>query len=134
MKKDEVPQDQAPAFEGQKKAMYAVDGDGRYTITGSSGWEAEQTVLDQAIAHYESLTRIALERARDGTGTPLEYHMYRRRMDPTLLAQTTGLFRWRVRRHLRPAVFARLPERTLEKYATALGLTVTQLCAVPDDD
>ena len=134
MKKDEVPQDQAPAFEGQKKAMYAVDNDGRYTITGSSGWEAEQTVLDQAIAHYDSLTRTALERVRDGTATPLEYHMYCHRMDATLLAQSTGLFRWRVRRHLRPAVFARLPERTLEKYATALGLTVTQLCAVPNDD
>ena len=55
-------------------------------------------------------------------------------MDATLLAQSTGLFRWRVRRHLRPAVFARLPERILEKYATALGITVTQLCAVPNDD
>lgn len=134
MKKDEVPQDQAPAFEGQKKAIYALDDDGRYTITGSSGWEAEQTVLDQAIAHFDGLTRTALERARNGTGSPLEYHMYCHRMDATLLAQSTGLFRWRVRRHLRPATFARLPERILTRYATALGITVAQLRAVPNND
>lgn len=134
MKKDEVPQDQAPAFEGQKKAIYALDDDGRYTITGSSGWVAEQTVLDQAIAHFDDLTRTALERARNGTGSPLEYHMYCHRMDATLLAQSTGLFRWRVRRHLRPATFARLPERILTRYATALGITVAQLRAVPNND
>ena len=134
MKKAEVPQDHSPAFEGQKKAVYAVDDDGRYTITGSSGWDAEQTVLDQAISHFESLTRSALERARNGTGTPLEYHMYQRRMDTTLLAQSTGLFRWRVRRHLRPAVFARLPQRILTRYASALGITVAQLSSVPGND
>ncbi len=119
---------------GQTKAVYAVDDDGRYTVIGSSGWEAEEVVLDQAITHFEQLASRALERARCGAAAPLEYHMYRRRMDSALLAQSTGFFKWRVRRHLRPAVFSRLDDRILEKYAEALGLTVPQLRQVPDDD
>lgn len=133
MKKDEVPQDVARAFEGQTKAVYAIDEHGRYTITGSSGWEAEEVVLDQAIAHFEQLAAAALKRARDGATAPLEYHMYCQRMDPTLLAQSTGFFKWRVRRHLHPSVFARLNEGVLAQYADALGLTVAQLRALPDD-
>ncbi len=134
MKKNEVPQDHARALEGQKKAVYAVDNDGRYTIIGSSGWEAEEVVLDQAITHFEQLASQARERVRCGAAAPLEYHMYRRRMDPALLAQSTGIFKWRVRRHLRAAVFARLDDGILEQYADALDLTVRQLRQVPDDD
>ena len=134
MKKSEVPQDRASAFEGQKKAVYAVDDDGRYTITGSSGWEAEEVVLEQAITHFKQMAAAALERVRGGTAAPLEYHMYNRRMDLTLLAQSMGFFKWRVRRHLRPAAFARLDDTILEQYADALGLTIQQLCRVPDDE
>jgi hypothetical protein len=134
VKKDEVPQDRARAFEGQKKAVYAVDGEGRYSITGSSGWEAEEIVLDQAITYFARLASQALERVRCGTASPLEYHMYRQRMDLTLLAQSTGFFKWRVRRHLRPAVFARLNAKILERYTGALGLTIQQITQVPDDD
>lgn len=132
MKKSEVPQDRASAFEGQKKAVYAVDDDGRYTMTGSSGWEAEEVVLEQAITHFEQMAATALERVRDGTAAPLEYHMYARRMDLTLLAQSTGVFKWRVRRHLRPDVFSRLDESILERYADALGMTIQDLSRVPD--
>jgi hypothetical protein len=44
-----------------------------------------------------------------------------------LLAQTTGLWSWRVRRHLRPDRFAALPPRLLARYAQALGLSAEQL-------
>jgi hypothetical protein len=43
-------------------------------------------------------------------------------MDLALLSQTTGLWRWRVRRHLRPDVFARLSGGLRRRYARALGL------------
>ncbi len=134
MKKEEVPQDRSPSFEGQTKAIYAIDTDGRYKITGSSGWEAEEIVLDQAISHFEQQASDALGRARDGLTAPLEYHMYDQRMDLTLLAQSAGFFKWRVRRHLRPAVFARLGDKLLERYADALGLEPQQLRHIPDAD
>jgi hypothetical protein len=133
MKKSDVPQDQAAALEGQRKAMYAVDANGRYTIIPSSGWEAEEIVLENAIEHFSILRETARGRVRAGLASALEFHMYACRMDMTLLAQSTGLFKWRVRRHLKPTVFNRLSVDVLETYAEALGLTVAQLKRLPDE-
>jgi hypothetical protein len=128
---DEVPQEGNATLGGQRKAMYAVGADGRYTIVQSRGWEAEEAVTTQAVEAFQRLAHEALRRAREGLSSPLEYHMYRGRMDLALLAQTTGLWRWRIRRHFRPAVFARLKTVLLMRYAEALGISVDQLRAVP---
>jgi hypothetical protein len=48
-------------------------------------------------------------------------------MDVALLAQATGLWRWRVRRHFRPEIFARLPRALLQRYADAIGVTPEEL-------
>ncbi len=53
--------------------------------------------------------------------------MYRARMDVPLLSQTTGLWRWRVRRHLRPGAFERLPASIKRRYADAMGVPVEAL-------
>ena len=65
----------------------------------------------------------ARARALSGESSPLEYHMYRVRMDVDLLSQVTGLWRWRVRRHLKPAGYARLPAALKLRYAEALGIS-----------
>ena len=131
MRKDEVPQHDAKAFQGRKKALYAQDEQGRYSIVPSSGWEAEEIVLDQAIAEFEEQAAAALARAHAGESSPLEVHMFRCRMDVVLLAQSTGFFRWQVRRHLKPRVFASLSAAKLARYADALGLTIDELRALP---
>ena len=66
-----------------------------------------------------------------GRTSPLEFHMYDRRMDLALLGQTTGLWRWRIRRHFRPEIFARLKPALLARYADALGLSVDTLRRLP---
>lgn len=132
MKKDEVPQDQARAFMGHSKVLYAEDADGRYVAVPSNGWEAEEIVLDQAIAEFEQRAADAWQRARDGTGSTLEYHMYRERMDLVLLAQSTGYCKWRVRRHLRPGAFARLSPSCRARYAEALGKSPAELDTLPE--
>ena len=131
MKKDEVPQDRARAFQGRSKALYAQDENGQYKIVPSNGWVAEEIVLDQAIAEFVSAAEDALARARAGLTSPLEYHMYRCRMDVLLLAQSSGFFRWQVRRHLRAAIFEALPAAKKQRYADALGLSVAQLESLP---
>ena len=133
MKKDEVPQDQASALQGQRKAMYAVDDDGRYRVTGSSGWEAEEMVLDQAIEQYAQLTADAKQRVQRGLSSALEYHMYQRRMDVTILAQSTGFYKWQIKRHFKPAVFSALSPAKLQRYAEALGLSAAELGSLPPD-
>jgi hypothetical protein len=122
MRERDVPQEGNAILEGHRKAVYAVGEDGRLRIVASRGWAVEETVTQQAIDDLERRAREARARVLAGEASPLEYHMYRARMDPALLAQATGLWRWRVRRHLRPNVFARLSGGLRRRYARALGL------------
>lgn len=122
MRVDEVPQDRNPSFAGGRKAMYAVDGEGHYALVPSSGWEVEQIVTRQAVEALEQAAAAARARCLCGETSPLPYHMYRRRMDLALLAQATGLWRWRIRRHFDPARFARISPALLRRYADALGI------------
>ncbi|MGO1691910.1 MAG: hypothetical protein ACTHY7_02710 [Marinobacter sp.] len=134
MKLDEVPQDESQSFEGQKKRLYARDANGEYTTALSSGWEAEDVVLDQAVEEYNRFAREARERANLRLCSVLEYHMYAHRMDVTILAQATGFFRWQVRRHLKPAIFKGLAPHKLRRYEEALQMTAEQLRTLPPED
>lgn len=134
MKQDEVPQDQLDAFEGQKKPLYVLNKDGQYTTELSSGWEAEEIVLDQAIALFKTQCDDARQRVKQKLCAPLEFHMYQRRMDISVLAQSTGFFKWQVRRHMKPTVFANLNPKKLAKYQEALGLNASELQSMPNVD
>jgi hypothetical protein len=123
----DVPQEGNASLAGHRKAVYAVGDDGKLRIVASRGWEVEETVTRQAVEDLERRARDARARALAGQTSPLEYHMYRARMDIALLSQTTGLWRWRVRRHFRPGVFARLPSPLKRRYAEALGISVEAL-------
>ena len=131
MKKTEVPQDSRPEYGGERRALYALDDRGQYATVPSAGWRADEIVNQQAVDEYRRLADEALLRARAGQVSALEFHMYDRRMELETLAQATGLWRWRVRRHLQPAVFARLSPALLQRYADALGVTVAQLRVIP---
>ena len=127
MRERDVPQEGNATLDGKRKAIYALADDGKLRIVPSRGWEVEETVTRQALAELERHAQAARERVASGQSSPLEYHMYRARMDLALLSQATGLWRWRVRRHLRPAIFARLPRALLQRYADALGMTPDSL-------
>ena len=128
-----VPQEGNITLAGHRKAVYARDASGKIVPVGCAGWEVEEIVTLQAVHVLREQADAALARARSGLGSPLEYWMYARRMDLPLLAQATGLWQWRIRRHCRPEIFARLDDRFLARYATALGITVTQLKALPQE-
>lgn len=127
MRSDEVPQESAPLLEGERKAVYVVDPQGRYRIAQSGGTEAEITVTEEAVAWFARLAEEARQRALRGEGSPLEYHMYRLRLDLPTLAGAAGIWKWRVRRHLTARGFARLAPALLARYADAMGLAPEQL-------
>jgi hypothetical protein len=131
MKKAEVPQENNVVFEGGFKALYAVNEDGKYVVTPSSGWKVEETVTLMAVEDFRRQAEEARQRVLAGKSSALEYHMYAQRMDLPTLAQSVGMFQWRVKRHLRPAVFATLGEDMLERYADALGVPAAGLRQVP---
>jgi len=130
MKKADVPQDKNVILDGARKAVYALDEQGNYTMVPSDGWEAEEIVTTMAVDALKLQTKQAKQRCSAGESSPLEFHMYDKRMDLTLLSQTTGMAKWRVRRHLKPAVFAKLKPAMLARYAEALGMEPEGLKAV----
>lgn len=127
MRERDVPQEGNTTLAGHRKAVYAVADDGKLRLVTSRGWEVEEIVTRQAVEDLERRAVEARSRVRSGESSPLEYHMYRARMDLELLSQVTGLWRWRVRRHLKAAVFARLPLSLRRRYAEALGISVEVL-------
>lgn len=127
----DVPQEGNATLGGHRKALYARGADGRIGVVPSAGWEAEEIVTLQAVDVFDGYARAARGRVLAGLSSPLEYWMYARRMDLATFAQSSGVWRWRIRRHFRPAVFAGLAPALLERYAVALGITPEALRALP---
>ena len=127
MRDNEVPQEGNSTLDGHRKAVYARGDDGKLHLVASAGWEVEEIVTRQAVEDLERLTEDARQRVLAGQTSPLEFHMHRVRMDVPLLAQASGLWQWRIRRHFRPAVFARLSPRLLQRYAEAMGISIDRL-------
>ena len=63
----------------------------------------------------------------------LAYHMHSRLMDVAALASSTGLFKWQVKRHLKPKVIARMSPTTKALYCEALELSLQELGELPAD-
>ena len=134
MEERQVPQHNISTYAGNKKAMYATDPDGSYAVISSSGWNVEETVTKQALTELERLTNHAHGEVTAGRKSPLYFHMYNRRMDLQTLAQSTGLYKWRIKRHFIPSVFSGLSRKLLKRYSDALGISMKQLMTLPPDE
>ena len=127
MKIKEIPQDSIKTLGGEKKALYALDENGRYTTATTTGWEVEKIVLLDALADYDRKAKEARQRVLKNRTSPIEYFMYIRRMDLTTLAQAMGLFKWQVKRHLKPEIFRKLHEPVLRQYADLFRIPIRAL-------
>lgn len=128
MKKDEVPQDKSNLESTNSKELcYAVNEDGEYTTAHSSGWEPKTIALDNAIAEVNARIEAARQNVLNKKSSPLEYYMERHKMDVPILASYVGLWQWRVKRHFKPKVFAKLSNKILQKYADVFEITIAEL-------
>jgi hypothetical protein len=127
MKKEEVPQDLGSLGKVTKEVCYATDDTGKYTTELSQGWEVKAGALD--VAWQDIAERVAAAKAKvlRQEASPLLYFMELKLMDVGVLAGYTGFWKWQVRRHLRPAVFSKLPERKLRRYAEVFEVSVNDL-------
>jgi hypothetical protein len=132
MEHNKVPQDNISTYANNKKAIYATDEKGEYGIVASSGWEVEEEATKQALHELQRQAEEAYNEAASGARSPLYFHMYDRRMDLQVLAESTGMFKWRIKRHFKPAVFEKLSQKILERYADALGIGIDELCRLPE--
>ena len=131
---DDVPQEGNATLAGIRKAVYARGANNRIVTVASAGWEVEEIVTRQAVDIFSNYAAAARERVQTGKSSPLEYWMYARRMDLATFAQSSGVWRWRIRRHFQPARFARLSPALLDRYANALGISRHTLVALPRDE
>lgn len=133
MRQRDVPQDEG-LNQGLRELTYAVGDDGRYVGVPSVGWEPKNIANAQA---WEVISHDIREQARlvrEGRRSPIAYHMARHMMTPGLVADYVRLARWRVKRHLRPAVFARLKPEILQRYADLFRLSIAELKRIPDTE
>jgi hypothetical protein len=132
MKINEVPQDDVPYFsEGIKKGNYALDDEGKYVMVPSKGWEVDAFINSLAFNEYEAKVEETRKAVLEGKKSPLAYYMELRQMIPEFLGKTAGIATFRVKRHLRPEIFAKLKEPVLDSYAKALSITREELKTVP---
>lgn len=125
MKKNKVPQDDNPTYQGYgTKVIYAVDDGGEYTTVKSSGWEAEEIVLMDVVNDFKERAHEAKERVLSGLASPIEYFMHLKLMDPPALASGLGISKWRVKRHLTVRGFKRLDRKMLQRYADFFDISV----------
>ncbi|MFI5155901.1 MAG: hypothetical protein ACHQEM_06930 [Chitinophagales bacterium] len=127
MKKEDIPQDLGALGKVTKEVCYVVDASGNYVTDLSNGWEIKSKALDAAWEDISERVEAAKTKVIQGAASPLLYFMELKLMDIPILSAYTGIWQWRVRRHLKPGPFKRLSDRTLQKYAEAFELKVEDI-------
>ena len=128
MKKEQVPQDNEGLHEGKFRDLcYAVDDDGNYVAVHSTGWSPKNEAMKQAWEEIHVKVDEARKKVIDGELSMLAYHMEKNIMAIKLLSQYTGISRRKIRKHMKPDVFANLETEVLQKYTDAFNISMEEL-------
>jgi hypothetical protein len=127
MKKEEVPQDLSSLGKLTKEVCYATDASGKYTTELSKGWDVKIGALDVTWNNIEHKINAAREKVLRNEASPILFFMEKSVMDIGILSSYTGFFKWQVKRHLKPAVFKKLSNKKLNKYAEVFNVTIDEL-------
>lgn len=128
MKKEEVPQDKSSLSENKiTEVCYAVDENGNYTQVASKGWTPKTIVQNETLQVIEERIAQARNDVKNGLVSPIVYFMEFHKMDMNILADYTGYWKWKMKRHFKPKVFQKLSDKTLKKYADAFDISVEEL-------
>lgn len=128
MEKDQVPQDQSNLTKNNvKELLYATDENGNYTTTLSTGWEPKTIALSNSIDEINERIANARQQVLNGEVSPIVYFMEVDKMDLNILSSYVGFWKWRVKRHFKPSVFATLSDKILQKYADTFGISIEEL-------
>ena len=70
---------------------------------------------------------VAKEKVINGEISSICYFMELHKMDISILSSYVGLWKWRVKRHFKPKVFATLSDKILQKYAAIFSISIEDL-------
>lgn len=128
MEKDKVPQDKSNLTKNNvKELLYATDENGNYTTTLSTGWEPKTIALSNSIDEINERIAEAKQQVLNGEVSPIVYFMEVNKMDLTILSSYVGFWKWRVKRHFKPSIFAKLNDKILQKYADTFEISIEEL-------
>ena len=118
--------------DGLPKAYYKHNDNGQYVLETDAPW-AEKVSCALIIAGNRARLEEIRKAVLAGQQSPLCYYMEMRQMEPGMLAKAAGIVVFRVRRHLRPEIFAKLKPSVLYRYTKALRVTMEELKTVPNN-
>ena len=127
MKKKDVPQDLSSLGKITKEVCYATDQSGKYTTELSRGWDIKISALDTAWQDIKDRVAVAREIVLNDKASPILFFMEKGLMDIKIVAAYTGFWKWQVRRHLKPAVFKKLSDKKLQRYAEIFNVNIEDL-------
>lgn len=127
MKKEDLPQDKSALENFTREVVYVKNKDGKFEKALSTGWETKAVALDNAWEEIERLTEEAREKVAKGEVSPIAYFLEKQLMDLPVLVGYTGFSKWKIKRHMKPNVFAKLSDAKLQRYAEAFDITVEEL-------
>ena len=106
---------------GQKLYHY-FDGKEEWVKKWERNDEATLMIMENHAQELEPIRNQVLA----GESSPLVYHLESRFFDISLLSSYTGIPKRHIKKHLKPEKFNQLDEETLQKYASALGISVEE--------
>jgi Cro/C1-type HTH DNA-binding domain len=128
MKINEVPQDQGFMIEGKiRDVCYAVDENGHYTKKLSTGWNPKNEAMVMAWDVVYERVEDVRSKILAGELSPIAFYMELNVMDVAILADYTGISKFKVKKHLKMKKFKELETEVLEKYASTFNLSVEEL-------
>ena len=113
--------------ENLMEPVYRHESDGSYRL----GLGYDYLPKDELMCHEfwkrwrEKMSRIRSE-VLEGKYTPLYFYQEKNFMDTFSFANFLGVSFWRLKRHLKPRVFAKLKHEVIRIYADALDLSVEE--------
>ncbi len=123
MKTKEVPQ-YGKTMIKTHLVLYAVDDDGKFSPTPSSGWETAYYSGHNLELEFQELAEEAKKRVKNNQTSPLEYFAYKATIDIDGLALFMEMPKRKVKKHLTVKGFEKLDDAMLEKYANLLHTDV----------
>lgn len=121
-----VPQEENTTLDGQKKVMYVKSEHGDFNKK-QYGSKVEEYATKIAVQEYDILEKEALQAIQSGEASPIQYFMYKNRMDLPTLSSCVGIMSFRVKRHLKMKYFKKLNRRILQRYAEVFDIEIAQL-------
>jgi len=127
MEEESNPVYKNQAYGQYRELLYSEYADGKFEKSVAYHGESDRVTLQQAWDLFNDRIEAARQKVKAGKASPILYYMEKTLVTPMDLSMHAGIMVWRVKRHLKPAVFKRLGEKTLQKYAAAFNITTDQL-------